>query len=159
MLKTKDTLFAKGVSMFFVKNKSINMQRTKIVCTIGPASQSETMIEKLIKAGMDCTRLNFSHGSYLDHLKIIKNVRAAAKKTKKTVAIIQDLQGPKIRIGNLPEKGILLKKNSIINLQSGKEYLDKIIPIGYQGFDKLLKSNDIILMDDGKIKLKILKST
>lgn len=132
------------------------MQRTKIVCTIGPVSQSKTMIEKLIRAGMDCTRLNFSHGSYQEHLKIIKNVRVAAKKTKRTVAIIQDLQGPKIRIGNLPERGILLKKNLGVSLQSDKEYLDKIIPINYQGFEKLLKSNDIILMDDGNIKLKVL---
>lgn len=131
------------------------MSRTKIVCTIGPASSSKTMIEKLIRAGMDCARLNFSHGSYQDHAKLISNIRLVAKKLKRDITIIQDLQGPKIRVGVLPEKGIILKKNSCLEIIEGKEYKEGFIPINYQGIVKLLKDKDEILMDDGKIKLVV----
>ncbi len=131
------------------------MSRTKIICTIGPASQSKTMIEKLIKAGMDCTRLNFSHGTYCEHAEIIKNIRNAGNNLNKDIVIIQDLQGPKIRVGKIAGEGLLLKKNTEVTLQEGKESTGTNIPINYQGFAKLLTANDVILMDDGKIDLKV----
>ena len=85
-------------------------KKTKIVCTLGPASDSVSEITKLIQAGMNVARLNFSHGSYEHHTKIIKNLRKSEKKTGKRIGILQDLQGPKIRLGTLPEKGIEVKK-------------------------------------------------
>ena len=75
------------------------MRRTKIVCTIGPASQSETVLKGLIQAGMDVARLNFSHGDYAFHARIIKRIRRLAQRLRRPVAILQDLQGPKIRVG------------------------------------------------------------
>ena len=75
------------------------MRRTKIVCTIGPASQSETVLKRLIQAGMDVARLNFSHGDYAFHASIIKKIRRIARRIERPVAILQDLQGPKIRVG------------------------------------------------------------
>ncbi|MBI3787959.1 MAG: hypothetical protein HY276_06860 [Ignavibacteriales bacterium] len=73
---------------------------TKIICTIGPASQSVDVLVKLIEAGMDVVRLNFSHGSHEDHLKVIENVKEASRKTGEYITLLQDLSGPKIRNGD-----------------------------------------------------------
>ena len=73
--------------------------RTRIICTLGPASGDFDVLVRLMHAGMDVVRLNFSHGTHDDHLRMLRNVRAAATETKKIVAVLQDLQGPKIRIG------------------------------------------------------------
>ena len=77
-------------------------RRTKIVATIGPASSSPEMIRQLISAGMDVARLNFSHGKYEDHEKVINALRQISDELNKPVTILQDLQGPKIRVGQLP---------------------------------------------------------
>jgi pyruvate kinase len=82
-------------------------KRTKIVCTIGPACDSETTLLKMIKAGMNVARLNFSHGIWDWHLATLKKIRKVAKKANEPIAIIQDLQGPKIRVGSLPESIVL----------------------------------------------------
>src|SRR3989338_1481405 len=113
------------------------MKRTKIVCTIGPASEQKSTLVKMIRAGMDVARLNFSHGSYDSHAQTIQHIRAAALQVGKTVAIMQDLQGPRIRVGGGHRDGIELQRNeavvfipqSFINyklLITGKE---KIIPL------------------------------
>jgi len=78
-------------------------KNTKIVCTIGPASDEGKVIDQLIRNGMNIARLNFSHGTHAQHATLIKNIRAASKRTKKPIAILQDLQGPRIRIGVLAE--------------------------------------------------------
>lgn len=91
------------------------MRRTKIVCTIGPATSSPAMIEKLIKAGMNVARLNFSHGSYAEHLEKIERIRDASAKLGTCVGILQDLCGPKIRIGKI-EKGP-------VKLEQGQDFL------------------------------------
>ncbi len=83
--------------------------KTKIICTIGPASQSVERLEELIHAGMDVARLNFSHGTYEDHLTAIQNVREASKRTGEHISILQDLCGPKIRTGKLRNKSVELK--------------------------------------------------
>lgn len=88
------------------------MIKTKIVCTIGPASNSYEKIEKLIQEGMDVARLNFSHGSHEEHHQVIENIRRASLKTNESVAILQDLGGPKIRIGKIEKEPILLKEGS-----------------------------------------------
>ena len=92
------------------------MRRTKIVCTIGPATSSASMIEKLAKAGMDCARLNFSHGTHLEHLQAINLIRKVSKKIGREIAVIQDLPGAKIRVGKLENGSIYLKKGSFLSL-------------------------------------------
>ena len=80
---------------------SLKMRRAKIVCTIGPASQSQEMLEQLLAAGMDVARLNFSHGTHDQHRQVIEGLRAASLKVRKAVGILGDLQGPKIRTGQI----------------------------------------------------------
>ena len=75
--------------------------RTKIICTLGPASSSAEILEQMIKAGMDVARLNFSHGSHADHKAVIENIREASRRTGQAITLLQDLQGPKIRTGTL----------------------------------------------------------
>ena len=82
------------------------MRKAKIVCTIGPASDSLKMLDRLIENGMDAARLNLSHGTHESHAAAIKAIREAAKRRGVAVAIIQDLQGPRIRIGKLADEGI-----------------------------------------------------
>lgn len=113
-------------------------KRTKIVCTIGPASESPAVLSALIKAGMNVARLNFSHGTQAWHRKTIRAVRAAAKKAGEPVAMLADLQGPKIRIGVLPETGVELKNGETVTL-----------PVTYAALWKDVKAGDRILIDDG----------
>src|SRR5439155_890615 len=89
------------------------MRRAKIVCTLGPASTSQEMMEKLLDAGMDVARLNFSHGSHEQHKDVIDRIRTASLRVRKGVGILQDLQGPKIRTGKV--------KDDSIELEDGKE--------------------------------------
>ncbi|MEW6407593.1 MAG: pyruvate kinase, partial [Patescibacteria group bacterium] len=101
-------------------------KRTKIVCTIGPASESKTILKKMILAGMDCARLNFSHGTYKHHQMLISNIRAASRELDHPVAILADLQGPRIRVGVVSKEGIsltqgkevILYPEKILNLKS-----------------------------------------
>jgi len=135
-------------------------KNTKIVCTLGPSSDSVSEITNLIHAGMNVARLNFSHGTYEHHLKIIKNLRIAEKKTGKRIGILQDLQGPKIRLGILPEEGIQIKKGEKITLTikkviGKKTAKETIIPIQYKGIVKDAKAKDILLISDGIIEVKI----
>ena len=90
-------------------------RRTKIVCTLGPASSTEEIIRGLIRAGMDVARLNFSHGTHEYHRELIEKVRSASKKEDKFVAILQDLQGPKLRVG-------LMTGGSAENRRGSKTY-------------------------------------
>src|SRR5204862_3646883 len=91
------------------------IRRTKIVCTIGPASDSEEMIAKLIAAGMNVARLNFSHGTPEYQRDLVRKVKRVRKALNKPVAILQDLQGPKIRIGTI--------ENGFVQLQAGQEFV------------------------------------
>lgn len=131
-------------------------KNTKIVCTLGPSSDSVTEITKLIKAGMNVARLNFSHGTYDHHKKIIKNIRKAEKITNKTVGILQDLQGPKIRIGNL-EKPLEIKKGKKLIFSSKKT--PNTIHINYAHLSKHVKKGHRILINDGLIEAKVLSSS
>lgn len=134
------------------------MKRTKIVCTIGPASERKTVLEKMIKAGMDVARLNFSHGTYKNHALLIRNVRAIAKKIDRPVAILADLQGPRVRVGELPEKGIKLKeKKEIVLTTQTERMVDDRIPVTYRNLHKDVKKGDIILLDDGLLDVRVQK--
>ena len=95
------------------------MGKTKIVCTIGPATESEEMIERLILAGMNVARLNFSHGTHESHRKVIRNIRTIARRLDKPVTILQDLQGPKLRVGRIQNGSVQLKKGNSICYSCG----------------------------------------
>ena len=96
--------------------------RSKIICTIGPASSSPEMLRGLAEAGMNVARLNFSHGTHEDKLRIIQSIRQVREETGKNIGILQDLSGPKIRTGNLPEEGVLLAEGDTVHLVPGDEY-------------------------------------
>jgi len=133
------------------------MKRTKIVCTIGPSSNSEKILTQMVKAGMNVARLNFSHGKYSEHQKVIKTIRKLSQKLDQPIAILQDLQGPRIRLGVLPEKGIELKNRAKVVLTTeAKAKLPKI-PVTYNKMHLDVKKGQTILLVDGIINLKINK--
>lgn len=134
----------------------IKTKKTKIVATIGPATESEEMLEKLVLAGMNVMRLNFSHGDFAEHQKRVDNLRKVTKKTKKTVAILQDLSGPKIRIGDFETERINLKEGSFFTLTTDKIVGDeKKVSVNYPLLPKEVETGGFILLDDGKKKLQI----
>lgn len=134
-------------------NNFIMQKRTKIVATIGPSCREVDTIAKMISAGMNVARLNFSHGTYDDHAKLIGNIRESAKKTGKVVAIMQDLQGPKIRVAELPEKGVELKEGERIIFDTGASaYSEGVIPVGYKELHLHVKSGERLLLNDGRVE-------
>jgi pyruvate kinase len=133
-----------------------NRSQTKVIATIGPTSSSKEMLEKLFHEGVDVCRLNFSHGSHKDHLEVINHILELNQKLQANVAILADLQGPKIRIGEV--------ENNRIELVEGAEILfvtEKCLGtahklyLSYQEFPKDVKIGDFILVDDGKLKLEV----
>lgn len=133
-------------------------KRTKIVCTLGPASDSQKVIGSMIKAGMNVARLNFSHGTYEHHQSIMQHVRAQGEAQDAPIAIMQDLQGPKIRVGNVPKEGIELSIGSMITFDTSQEgYQNDVIPVGYQSLHEHVSVGDRLLLDDGKIETKIVR--
>lgn len=131
-------------------------KKTKIVCTIGPATESEVMLTKLIGAGMNVMRLNFSHGDFAEHQFRVDNIRKIMKKTGDSIAILQDLGGPKIRIGEFENGGTVLKPGAKFTLTTEKIMgNDEIVSINYPLFAKEVKVGDAVLLHDGKKKLII----
>ena len=132
------------------------MKRTKIVCTIGPASNKESMLTSMMKAGMDVARLNFSHGTHAGHAKLLRLVRKTAKKLNKPVAIIGDLQGPKIRLGVLPDAGVSIPTgSSVVFSTASTSYKDGIIPVTYANLHKDVKAGHRLLIDDGLLEAEV----
>jgi len=132
------------------------LRSTKIVATLGPSSNTENKIKKLIFAGVNVFRLNFSHGSHEDHLNTINIIRRIETKLKSQLGILADLQGPKFRIGKV-EDNVKLKVNDLFILDKEKEIGSrKRAYLGHNEIYKSIKINSIILIDDGKIKLKVL---
>lgn len=137
------------------------MKRTKVIATIGPASENKTIMEAMIKAGLNVARLNFSHGTYEHHLMLIDNLRAVASKLKTNLAIIQDLQGPRIRIGEVAKEGIeVVKGNELFlvpeNYTVPIKTLSLYIPIQYPQLYKEVKAGHPVLIDDANIELEVL---
>ena len=130
--------------------------RTKIVCTIGPASSDPAVLKDLIDAGLDVARVNFSHGDHARHAGIIAAVREAAALSKKPVGILGDLQGPRIRVGVLTEP-LELKEGSDVTLVGGSEAAAGEIPITYERLADDVKEGDRILMDDGLLEVMALE--
>jgi pyruvate kinase len=134
--------------------------KTKIVCTLGPSSSTVDVIEKMIRAGMDVVRLNFSHGTHEEHRAAMKAVREAAERAGEPIAILQDLQGPKIRTGKLasPEVRLVDGAKFIITINEIAGNAERVSTT-YQNLPKDVKPGDTILMDDGLLQLKVLSST
>ncbi len=134
--------------------------KTKIVCTLGPASSTSEIIEKMIRAGMDVVRLNFSHGTHDEHFAVMKAVREAAARAGEPITILQDLQGPKIRTGKLSTPEVRLADGArftiTINEIAGNA---ERVSTTYQNLPADVKPGDTILMDDGLLQLKVLSTT
>ncbi len=141
------------------------MIRTKIVCTIGPASRKPETLRELIQAGMDVARLNFSHGDHAFHAQNMARIRAAARQAKKPVAILTDLQGPKLRVGLMEGNGVPLHEGELIHLttqpvsghrlESGPTAA--VIPVQYRDLPRDIKADERILLDDGLMELVTLE--
>lgn len=134
------------------------MSRTKIVCTIGPASEKEATLKRMIKAGMNVARLNFSHGTHEQHQGFIDRLRDLSAQMELPIAIMQDLQGPKIRVGELPDSGLKLREGNTVHFSpKAKEYneRDQLVPVTYGGFARDVKAQDRIMIDDGNIVCRV----
>jgi len=137
-------------------------KQTKIICTIGPASSKMEIILAMLKEGMDVARINFSHGAQEDNGILIRNVQGAARALNKSMAIVQDLQGPRVRVSNIPKGGLALKEGEIVTITTAPLTLQqkkdqgkfKVFQVTYKNLDQDLKKGRVILIDDGLIKLK-----
>lgn len=131
----------------------------KIVCTLGPSSDSKEMIKSLVVAGMNVARLNFSHGTHKAHGEKIDLLREIADEMALPLTILQDLQGPKLRIGKLPDDSMELHAGDIVTLSSSEsnvaENADRFIPFEIPDLHKSLKPGNHILLDDGNLEMQV----
>ena len=131
------------------------MRRTKIVCTIGPACSSDKVLEGLIRAGMNVARLNFSHGDYASHRRVIRKIRQLERKLDQPVAILQDLPGPKIRIGAVAGDRVRLQNRRPFVLTTRKILGSELaVSVNFGGLTEAVKNGDPILLGDGEIELE-----
>ncbi|MGZ3428474.1 MAG: pyruvate kinase, partial [Polyangia bacterium] len=133
------------------------MRRAKIVCTLGPASREPTFIGNLIDEGMNVARINFSHGDPEDHKAVIAAVRAEADKRGRAVAVLQDLQGPKIRVGRFVSGSTELEPGADFTLTTREvPGTDEIVSTTYTGLPGDVKPGDVLLLDDGLLSLEVI---
>lgn len=133
-------------------------RRTKIVCTLGPSSNTFEGIEKLYHAGMNVVRINFSHGSHEDHKRTIGYVREVAQKHQYSIPVLMDLQGPKIRVGSMKDGGQFVERGSKVKLTTENvEGTNEVIPIDYPNLAEDAIVGNQILIDDGLLELKIVE--
>ena len=141
-----------------MNGENARLRRAKIICTIGPACDSEDCIRDLMQLGMDVARLNFSHGTHAEHARRIRRLRQAARRLKRTICILQDLQGPKIRTGPLKNaKPVLLEKGARITI-TPREVAGtaELISTDFAGLARDLEPGARVLLSDGRIELKVL---
>ncbi|AET67632.1 pyruvate kinase [Desulfosporosinus orientis DSM 765] len=133
------------------------MRRTKIVCTIGPASESREQVQALLAAGMDVARLNFSHGTHEEHARRIVILKEEAAKAGKHLAILLDTKGPEVRTGKVPEEGVNLVNGSPFRLDTDLSSLgdQRRVGITYANLWRKVKPGSHILIDDGQIELEV----
>jgi pyruvate kinase len=133
-----------------------NTPRAKIICTLGPSSHTYEQIHALAEAGMSVARLNFSHGSYDDHRLLVETVRKVSRDSNKSIAILQDLQGPKIRVQTFEKGKVTLTNGAPFTLTvrpvTGTE---QIVSVSYPAFNKDVKAGGAVLLDDGNIRLQV----
>lgn len=131
-------------------------RRTKIVCTIGPSCNTQEKIEELLLHGMNVARVNFSHGTHEDHKNVIKYIRKAARKYKYSVPVLMDLQGPKIRVGQMKDGAQKLETGSTVKITAEDvEGTSQVIPIDYKNLLYEAEVGNTILLDDGLLEFKI----
>jgi len=134
----------------------IRFKRTKIVATVGPSSEGDQMLTKLVQEGLDVMRVNLSHGNHKEHQKKIDSFRRISKKTRRPLGILVDLAGPKIRIGDFKEGKVNLKKGQVFVLATKKIEGDQSkVFVNYRNLPKEVKKGDIILLEDGKKTLRV----
>jgi pyruvate kinase len=132
------------------------VRRTKIVCTLGPTSNTKARISELIDAGMNCARLNFSHGDRASHAAVAKRVREAAAEARRPMAILADLQGPKMRVGRFAEGPIELSAGDRFALTTAKVDGDQeIVSVTYASLTADVEPGDAVALDDGLIRLRV----
>ena len=141
----------------------LHQRRVKIVSTLGPALKNKNDLKKAIIHGMNVIRLNFSHGSKEEHLHSIKNIRALSKDLQIPIGIIQDLQGPKIRVGKFEKGSTSIHKDEVLTLfsQNSPDYIEKEkgkIPTDFKNLPSVCKEGAKILLDDGLIELKVVET-
>lgn len=138
---------------------AVNPKRTKILCTLGPSSDAKGMLRKMINSGMDLARINMSHGEYADHSARIRRLRPAARDADRPIGTLFDLQGPKLRLGTLPPPGLMLKKGQIVQLGGRQTGGDTVwLPVSFRAFAKEVQPGDSILLADGALELKAVKT-
>ncbi|HUD11833.1 MAG TPA: pyruvate kinase [Candidatus Saccharimonadia bacterium] len=134
-----------------------SFKRTKIVATIGPATSSPQVLEELLLAGVNMFRMNFSHGTHEEHGAVLKTARQLSKKHNKPVAVLADIQGPKIRVGTLPTDGLPFVRGNIVRFEFGADYeATGIIPIQHD-ISKYLKKGERVFLRDGQVQIEVEK--
>jgi len=131
------------------------LRRTKIVCTIGPASESPDALDALVAAGMDGARLNFSHGTHEEHAERAAAVRAVQDRAGRPLALIADLQGPKLRVGGSAEPRVLVQGEEVTVVGDSDAGLDGALPVSPSVLPEVLRPGDDILIDDGLVHLRV----
>jgi len=133
-------------------------QKTKIVCTVGPASRSASILKGMILRGMSVARINLSHGTLEEHGETVRRIREAAKSTGRTVTVLADLPGPKIRVGTLPGGSLSLEKGDRVVLSARESGAAGVfIPVSYPALAESLRPGSLVFMNDGYIELAVLE--
>jgi len=132
------------------------MRRTKIIATIGPSCSDPAVITRMVRAGMDVARLNFSHGTYRDHARAIRQIRDASKRVGRPVGLLLDLQGPRLRLGEF-DGGTAVLRNGDDVIVTNREVMgtDRVIPIVYSGLMQDVTKGDRVLIADGLVELRV----
>jgi pyruvate kinase len=145
----------------FAARLNIMIRKAKIVATIGPVSRSQEVLEKLILAGMNVARINFSHGTHEQHEETIANIRQVSDKLGIAVGILQDLQGPKIRVGELPEPLQLSEGETVMLYTTGTPAPGNggvKIPVDFRQLFDSVRPSDMLLLDDGRLRLEVVSA-
>ncbi len=130
--------------------------KTKIVCTIGPASESAAVMKQMIEAGMNVARMNFSHGDFASHQKVIENLRAASASVGRRIAIMADLSGPKMRIGKIDPEPIELRPGDPFTLTTDDIVGDKTrVAVSFEALPRAVKKGDTLFLNDGYIQIQV----
>ncbi|MFH1097404.1 MAG: pyruvate kinase [Candidatus Desantisbacteria bacterium] len=134
------------------------MKKAKIICTIGQTTNQQLILKEMVDAGMDMVKLNLSEGSYSERQEIIKNIRDISKETGKHIGIIQEISGPRVRVGQLPSP-VTLKEDFVFTLTTDEKATgDNIIPITYPNLPKEMHPGELIYFNEGQVSLKVIRT-